>query len=161
NPTRARSGLACRYRPSSAERGPVAGIPPTQTCMNCHAQIWLQSDFLEPVRVSFRTNESIPWIKVHDLPDFVYFDHSIHVHKGIGCVSCHGRVDEMNQVWQASSLQMEWCLEGHRHPERHVRPLARVFDMAWTPSGDQEALGRQLVRQLDVHPRVDCDTCHR
>jgi cytochrome c7-like protein len=129
--------------------------------MNCHSQIWLQSPFLEPVRASFRTDRSIPWVKVHDLPDYVYFNHGVHIQKGIGCVSCHGRVDRMNQVWQQSSLQMEWCLDCHRDPARHVRPRDRVFDLAWERPADQPNLGVELLRLYDVHTRTDCSTCHR
>jgi hypothetical protein len=129
--------------------------------MNCHSQIWAASPYLEPVRASFRSDRSIAWIKVYDLPDFVYFNHAIHVQKGVGCATCHGRVDEMNQVWQASSLQMEWCLDCHRQPERHVRPREHVFDLAWEPPADQLALGLELVRDYDVRTRVDCSTCHR
>ncbi len=153
-------GIDCRYCHTGVETSAVAGIPPTRTCMNCHAQIWLQSAFLEPVRASLRTDRSIAWIKVHDLPDFVYFNHSIHVTKGVACVTCHGRIDEMNQVAQAASLQMEWCLDCHRHPERYVRPPEHVFDMTWAPPEDQVALGRELVARNAVHPRVDCDPCH-
>jgi hypothetical protein len=129
--------------------------------MNCHRQIWIDSPTLEPVRASFRTDQSIPWIKVHDLPDFVYFNHSIHVAKGVGCETCHGRVDRMNLTWQQSSLQMEWCLDCHRHPERYVRPTDQVFTMGWEPPGDQLEIGRELVKANDVRPRTDCDTCHR
>ncbi len=154
-------GIDCRYCHTGVERGPVAGIPATATCMNCHTQIWRESDFLAPVRQSYASDGSIRWIKVHDLPDFVYFDHSVHVTKGIGCVSCHGRIDRMNQVWQASSLQMEWCLECHRHPERWVRPREHVFDMDWQPTEDQTAMGLRLVKAYDIHTRTDCDTCHR
>src|SRR5205085_7525161 len=107
-------GIDCRYCHTSAETSHFAGVPPTRTCMNCHSQIWVNSPMLEPVRESFRTDKSIEWIKVHDLPDFVYFNHSIHVNKGVGCVSCHGRVDYMNLTWQENSLQMEWCLNCHR-----------------------------------------------
>jgi hypothetical protein len=153
-------GIDCRYCHSTVERGAVAGVPPTQTCMNCHAQIWVESDFLEPVRESWRSNRSIPWVKVHDLPDYVYFDHGAHVAKGVGCVSCHGRVDQMNQVWQASTLQMGWCLDCHRNPAAHVRPREKLFDLAWQPD-DQSALGARLVREYDVRPRTDCTTCHR
>jgi hypothetical protein len=128
--------------------------------MNCHSQIWSRSEFLAPVRRSLRSGRSIPWVRVHDLPDFVYFDHGVHVQKGVGCVSCHGRVDLMNQVWQAASLQMEWCLDCHRAPERHLRPRERVFDLAWQPD-DQAALGAELVRRYDVRARVDCSACHR
>jgi hypothetical protein len=153
-------GIDCRYCHTTVERAAVAGIPPTQTCMNCHAQIWADSPMLEPVRASARTDTSIRWIKVYDLPDFVYFDHSIHVHKGIGCVSCHGRVEAMNLTWQHASLQMEWCLECHRHPERHVRPRTEVFNMAWEPT-DQVTLGQQLVREYQIASLTDCSVCHR
>ena len=154
-------GIDCRYCHTSVEISGKAGIPPTQICMNCHKQIWSDSPTLEPVRASFRTDVSIPWIKVHDLPDFVYFNHSIHVAKGVGCETCHGRVDRMNLTWQQSSLQMEWCLECHRNPERYVRPKAEVFTMGWEPAGDQLELGRELLKANDVHPQTDCDTCHR
>ncbi|HEV7734820.1 MAG TPA: cytochrome c3 family protein [Candidatus Binatia bacterium] len=154
-------GLDCRYCHTSVEVSAVASVPPTKTCINCHSQIWAQSAFLEPVRSSFRTDESIRWLRVHDLPDYVYFNHSIHVHKGVGCATCHGRIDEMNQVWQENSLQMEWCLDCHRHPEANLRPRDQVFNMAWEPPGDARALGLELKKAYDVHPRVDCSTCHR
>jgi len=132
--------------------------------MNCHSQIWLDSPVLEPVRASYRNNTSIPWVKVHDLPDFVYFDHSIHVAKGIGCATCHGRVDRMNLMWQENSLQMEWCLGCHRAPERYVRPRDQVFSMSWTPADsdtDQTTLGKKLVAEYHIESRDDCSTCHR
>jgi hypothetical protein len=154
-------GIDCRYCHTSVERSSYAGVPPTKTCMNCHSQIWVESPMLEPVRASFRTNQSLQWSKVYDLPDFVYFNHSIHVNKGVGCVSCHGRVDLMNLTWQQSSLQMEWCLECHRHPERHVRPKAQVFNAAWEPPANQIEEGGKLVRAYGIHTRTDCDTCHR
>ena len=153
-------GIDCRYCHIGVERGPVANVPPTATCMNCHAQIWRESPYLEPVRRSLANDTALRWIKVHDLPDFVYFNHQVHVAKGVGCVTCHGRVDEMNQLYQTQSLQMEWCLECHRHPDRYVRPLDRVFDMAWEPE-DQSVLGPALVRANDIHTRTDCSTCHR
>jgi len=154
-------GIDCRYCHTSVEVSAVASVPPTKTCINCHAQIWAQSQYLEPVRESWNTNESIFWIKVNDLPDFVYFNHSVHVTKGVGCVSCHGRVDRMNQLYQAASLQMEWCLDCHRHPERYVRPREEVFNLAWEPAKPQDELGRELLKSYDVHPRTDCSTCHR
>ncbi len=156
-------GIDCRYCHTAVERGPIAGMPPTKTCMNCHSQIWVDSPVLEPVRASFRTDKSIEWIKVHDLPDFVYFNHSIHVRQGIGCVSCHGRVDRMNLMWQASSLQMEWCLNCHRHPEQYVRPRDQVFNMEWQPPTDQLALGQQLVKDynIQVQQLTNCSICHR
>src|SRR5437016_14130724 len=122
-------GIDCRYCHTSVEHAAIAGMPPTKTCMNCHSQIWVDSPMLEPVRASFRSDRSIEWIKVHDLPDFVYFNHSIHVRQGIGCASCHGRIDRMNLTWQDASLQMEWCLNCHRQPEQYVRPREEVFNM--------------------------------
>jgi hypothetical protein len=154
-------GIDCRYCHGSVEISSNAGIPPTQTCMNCHVQIWAQSPVLEPVRASFRTGESIEWTKVYDLPDFVYFDHSIHIAKGIGCESCHGRVDEMNLLRQQPSLLMEWCLECHRDPARYVRPRSEVFNMAWQPPADQAELGRELVAAHRIKSRDDCTACHR
>ena len=154
-------GIDCRYCHTSVEVSSIAGIPPTQTCMNCHAQIWSDSPTLEPVRASFRTGESIEWTKVYDLPDYVYFNHSIHVAKGIGCASCHGRVDRMNLTWQESSLHMEWCLDCHRHPEAYVRPRGEVFNMAWTPADDPHAEGAALVELYDIESRDDCSVCHR
>jgi hypothetical protein len=154
-------GIDCRYCHTSVEVSPVASVPPTKTCINCHSQIWAQSEFLEPVRASFRADESIRWIRVNDLPDFVYFNHSVHVHKGIGCVSCHGRVDQMNQLYQAAPLTMEWCLACHRNPLPNVRPREQVFNMAWEPPAEQVGLGHELMKAYDVHPRTDCSTCHR
>src|SRR5437588_12911977 len=122
-------GIDCRYCHTTVETSSFANIPPTKTCMNCHSQIWSTSPTLEPVRESFRTDRSIEWTRVHDLPDYVYFNHSIHVNKGIGCASCHGPVDRMPLTYQDQNLQMEWCLDCHRHPERHVRPREDVFTM--------------------------------
>jgi cytochrome c7-like protein len=154
-------GIDCRYCHTTVETAARATVPPTETCMSCHSQIWLQSPFLEPVRASFRSDRSIQWVKVHDLPDFVYFNHGVHIQKGIGCVSCHGRVDRMNQVWQEASLQMEWCLDCHRDPARYVRPREHIFDLAWQRPTDQPELGPELVRRYEVHTRTDCSTCHR
>jgi len=153
-------GIDCRYCHTSVERSAFAGIPATEICMNCHAQIWKDSPTLEPVRASFASDRSVEWVKVHDLPDFVYFDHSIHVAKGIGCVSCHGRVDRMNLTWQENSLQMEWCLDCHRHPERNVRPHSEVFNMDWE-AADQATLGPRLVKEHGIESRDDCTVCHR
>src|ERR1700693_2581874 len=140
-------GLDCRYCHTSVETSSFANVPPTKTCMNCHSQIWSTSPTLEPVRASFRTGTSIQWTRVHDLPDFVYFNHSIHVNKGIGCESCHGRVDRMPLVWQAARLQMSWCLECHRSPEKFIRPREEVFTMGWAPAegGDRETYGGELA----------------
>jgi hypothetical protein len=159
-------GIDCRYCHTSVEDSKFAGIPPTRTCMNCHSQIWVQSPVLEPVRDSYRTEKSIPWNRVHNLADFVYFNHAIHVKKGIGCSSCHGSVDKMQLTRQVKSLQMEWCLDCHRHPEQHVRPRSEVFNSDWDPARanpptDQATLGAKLVREYDIHSRIDCSTCHR
>lgn len=157
-------GIDCRYCHSSVEESRFADIPPTHTCMTCHVQIWADSPVLEPVRSSFETGEPILWIRVNDLADFVYFDHSIHVANGVGCETCHGRVDRMPLTWKAHTLYMDWCLECHREPERFVRPRDRVFEMGWEPEGDQLALGRQLVDEYGIAPvdRLDdCYICHR
>jgi hypothetical protein len=141
-----------------------ANIPPTKTCMNCHSQIWNTSPTLEPVRASFRTGESIRWTRVYDLPDFVYFNHSIHVNKGVGCETCHGRVDRMPLTAQAPSLQMEWCLNCHRHTEQYLRPRENITTMGYQPAGDQEEIGRQLQKEYqvqDVRTITSCSTCHR
>jgi hypothetical protein len=131
-------GLQCQYCHTTVEVSSYAGIPPTKTCMNCHAQIWTNAGLLEPVRQSWATGQSIQWIRVHDLPDFVYFNHSIHVNKGIGCASCHGRVDEMPLMYMENSLQMEWCLNCHRNPAVNLRPTAEIYNMAWEgPSGQK------------------------
>src|SRR5262249_46001407 len=143
-------GIDCRYCHTSVEQSAFAGMPPTKTCMNCHSQVWVGSLTLEPVRESYRTGRSIAWQRVHNLPQFVYFDHSIHVSKGIGCASCHGRVDQMPLVWQAQSLQMQWCLDCHREPERFLRPREEIFNMAWVAPGDQVALGRELKEKYHV-----------
>lgn len=154
-------GLDCRHCHTTVEESAYAGIPPTKTCMNCHSQVWSDSPMLEPVRSSFQTNQPLEWTRVHDLPDFVYFDHSIHLSKGIGCASCHGRVDQMPLMWKEQSLQMEWCLDCHRHPERHVRPREEVFNMSWQPSEDQLALGTKLVEEYKIRRATDCSACHR
>ena len=137
-------GISCLYCHTTVEESSFAGIPPSATCMNCHKLIWNESPMLEPVRESYRTGRPIEWTRVHDLPDFVYFDHSIHVAKGIGCASCHGRVDQMPLMYQAESLQMEWCLECHRAPERFIRPRAEIYNMEWV-SADQETEGARLI----------------
>src|ERR1700761_9305848 len=124
-------GLQCQYCHVSVEKSSYAGIPPTKTCMNCHSQIWTNAQLLEPVRDSWATGKSINWIRVHDLPDYVYFNHEIHVNKGIGCASCHGRVDEMPLMYQENTLQMEWCLNCHRNPANNLRPTAEIYNMAW------------------------------
>jgi hypothetical protein len=154
-------GIDCRYCHTSVEKSATAGIPPTRTCMNCHTQIFSQSTMLEPVRASLRTDTSIEWVKVNDLPDFVYFNHSAHVNKGVGCTTCHGRVDRMPLMWQEKSLQMEWCLDCHRAPEKYVRPQADVFNAAWEAPKNQLEEGRRLVKEYKIRTRTSCSTCHR
>jgi hypothetical protein len=158
------AGIDCRYCHTSVERSSFAGIPPTKTCMNCHNQLWTDSPVLEPVRESWRTGRSLEWVRVHNLADFVYFNHSIHVSKGVGCVTCHGRVDRMPLLWKVNTLYMEWCLECHRAPERFVRPREYVFSMDWQPPEDQIPLGRKLVREYKIQNAAyltSCSTCHR
>lgn len=151
-------GIDCRYCHTAVEVSSSAGMPPTATCMNCHSQIWSDSPMLEPVRQSYRRNEPIAWTRVHDLADFVYFDHSVHVAKGVGCVSCHGRVDRMPLVARANTLQMEWCLACHRDPGPNLRPRSEVFNAAWeAPAGR----GRDLLQEHDVQELTHCSTCHR
>jgi hypothetical protein len=154
-------GIDCRYCHTAVEKSANAGIPPTKTCMNCHSQIFNQSPTLEPVRASWRTNTSIEWVKVHDLPDFVYFNHSAHVNKGVGCTTCHGPVDKMAYMWQEKSLLMEWCLDCHRQPEKYLRPKSEVFSTAYKPPANQLELGRRLVAEYAVKTQVTCSTCHR
>ncbi|MFL5339392.1 MAG: cytochrome c3 family protein [Gemmataceae bacterium] len=154
-------GIDCRYCHTTVEDSAFAGIPPTKTCMNCHSQIWVGSPVLAPVRESYRAGESIPWVRVHRLEDFAYFNHGIHVQKGVGCASCHGRVDEMRLMRQHGSLLMEWCLDCHRQPERHLRPREEVFNLDWKPPGDQLELGRKLKDEYQVRNLTGCSTCHR
>ncbi|NKB88558.1 MAG: cytochrome C [Acidobacteria bacterium] len=154
-------GLDCRYCHTGVEESSFAGIPPTATCMNCHSQIWVDSPMLEPVRESFRTGDSLEWVRVHDLADFVYFNHSVHVAKGVGCSTCHGQVDEMPLMWKENSLYMEWCLDCHRQPEKFVRPRDEVFNMDWETPPNQLELGRHLVEQYDIENLLSCSTCHR
>jgi hypothetical protein len=154
-------GIDCRYCHTTVEISPFAGIPATEVCMNCHSQIWADSPMLQPVRDSYRTGKPLAWNRVYNLPGFTYFDHSIHVKKGIGCVSCHGRVDRMQLTWQATSLYMEWCLDCHRHPERHVRPREHVFSMDWRPPDDSLEFGKKLVEEYRIQRLTDCSSCHR
>lgn len=157
-------GIDCRYCHTSVEQSSFAGIPTTETCMNCHKQIWTNADLLEPVRSSYANNVPIEWTRVHDLPDFVYFNHSVHVAKGIGCASCHGQVDRMPLMYQEASLQMEWCLDCHRDPGKHVRPREEIFNLNWQPPADAaeaKALQAKLVKDYDIQSLTSCSTCHR
>jgi hypothetical protein len=157
-------GIDCRYCHTTVEVAASAGLPPTKTCMNCHSQLFSTSPYLEPVRASWKNNQPLRWTRVHDLPDFVYFDHSIHIHKGVGCSTCHGRVDLMPVIWQVNSLQMEWCIACHRQPEKFVRPRDQVFNMEWTPPSNQLEEGRKLAAEYkiqDAKVLTSCSTCHR
>jgi cytochrome c7-like protein len=154
-------GIDCRYCHTSVETSAFAGIPPTETCMSCHSQLWTNAELLEPVRASFQTGKSISWTRVHDLPDYVYFNHSIHVNKGMGCSTCHGRIDLMPLTYKVNTLYMNWCLTCHRDPEKYVRPRDQVFNMAYEPPPDQMDLGRKLVAQYKIQKLTDCVTCHR
>ena len=157
-------GIECRYCHTSVEVSPSAGIPPTKTCINCHSQIWNTSPYLEPVRASFRDDKPLNWTRVHDLPDFVYFNHSIHVRKGVGCETCHGRVDRMPLMLQKSSLQMEWCLDCHRDPAKYVRPRDQVTTMGYVPAEAQSVIGPRLVSEYKIADKenlTNCSVCHR
>jgi Cytochrome c7 and related cytochrome c len=154
-------GIDCRYCHTTVEKAPSAGIPPTKTCMNCHSQIWTTSNYLEIVRASYRDDKPLRWTRVHDLPDYVYFNHSVHVKKGVGCATCHGRVDHMPLMLQKASLQMGWCLDCHRHPEQYVRPRDAVFQMDYEAPGNQIELGRRLVKEYKIQSLTSCSTCHR
>lgn len=170
-------GIDCRYCHTSVETSSFAGIPPTKTCMNCHSQIWTSAPLLEPVRESYRSGRSLVWNRVNDLPDFVYFDHSIHINKGVGCNTCHGPVDRMPLMFNQASLQMEWCIECHRGPEKNLRPREQVFNMRYQQPTrdlpvvvdgraytDQLSLGKALVEKYHLRSVLDitsCSTCHR
>jgi len=154
-------GLQCQYCHTSVEKSSYAGIPPTKTCMNCHSEIWTNAQLLEPVRNSWATGESIQWIRVHDLPDYVYFNHEIHVNKGIGCASCHGRVDEMPLMYEENTLQMEWCLNCHRNPAVNLRPTAEVYNMAWAgPSNDKPVWCAATGKPGATSQAVSCTTAN-
>nr|WP_295834002.1 cytochrome c3 family protein [uncultured Azospirillum sp.] len=155
-------GLDCRYCHTSVEESPTAGLPPTHTCMTCHSQIWTNADLLAPVRQSLATGKPIHWNRVNTLPDYVFFNHSIHVAKGVACTTCHGPVDTMPLTWKGASLQMSWCLDCHRDPAPNLRPKEAVFDTDWkrtavTPSG------KQMMARYHIHPETlsDCSVCHR
>lgn len=158
-------GIDCRYCHYTVETTAFANIPPTEVCMNCHKQIWKDSPMLEPVRASYRDNVPIQWNRVHDLPDYVYFDHSIHVSRGVSCVSCHGQVNEMPLIKRGASLQMRWCLDCHRDPAPNIRPPEEVFNMTWKRPKDDpafEARMAELVGKIDdARHLTSCSTCHR
>jgi len=153
--------LDCRYCHTTVESAARAAVPPTETCMNCHARIRPQSAAIAPLAASFATGDPVRWNRVHDLPDYVYFDHSAHVSRGVACVSCHGRVDTMERVRQEQPLSMGWCLGCHRDPAPHVRPAELVTAMDWTPDRSARAVGEEILRARNLAPSTDCSTCHR
>jgi hypothetical protein len=129
--------------------------------MNCHAVLFANASFLEPVRASFRDNRPLHWVRVHDLPDFVYFNHSIHIKKGVGCETCHGRIDQMPLTYQQNSLLMEWCIDCHKNPAPNLRPREQITTMGYRPARDQAELGPELMKAYNVNPPTSCSTCHR
>lgn len=154
-------GIDCRYCHTSVENSGYAGLPPTETCMSCHSQIWNNATVTEPIRQSWSTGESIKWTRVHDLPDFVYFNHSIHIAKGIGCSTCHGQINEMPWVYKVNTLYMNWCLNCHRNPAQYIRPKSEIFNMDYKYPTNQAELGAQLVKEYHAQSLTDCVTCHR
>jgi hypothetical protein len=157
-------GVDCRYCHVSVADSAFANIPATETCMSCHSQVATNSPLLEPVRQSYATGEPIAWVKVHDVPDFVYFNHSIHVNKGVGCSTCHGQVNNMPVVWQTQAFYMGWCLNCHRNPEQYLRPRDQVYNMDYTPPANQLEIGANLAREYGVMPPdqlTNCSVCHR
>lgn len=157
-------GIDCRYCHTSVEDSAFAGIPPTKTCMNCHSQIWTTAPVLEPVRASFRDNTPLKWNRVHDLPDFAYFNHSIHVKQGMGCATCHGPVDKMPLMYQQTNLTMSWCLDCHRDPAKYIRPREEVYNLNWQRPANDPGMGARLVKDYkiaSVEQLTSCSTCHR
>ena len=152
-------GLQCQYCHVTVEKSSYAGIPPTKTCMNCHAQIWTNAALLEPVRHSWASGESLPWVKVHDLPDYVYFSHEIHVNKGLGCASCHGRVDQMPLMYAQNTLQMEWCLNCHRNPAKNLRPTSQIYNMAWEAPADDRPVWCAVNEVKEGTPTAQSANC--
>lgn len=155
------AGISCRYCHAEAESSATAGIPAISVCMGCHAQVWRKSPELAAIRASYFARAPFEWERVTRLPDFVFFNHAVHVNSGVGCSTCHGRVDLMGQVYAVKPFDMQFCLDCHRAPDKNLRPLARVTDMEWQPSAAQAALGSELRRQLHVQPGLDCTSCHR
>lgn len=157
-------GIDCRYCHTSVETSYSAGIPPTQTCMNCHSQLWSDAPYLEPIRESYRTGKPIEWERVHDLPEYAYFNHSIHIAKGVGCSTCHGQIDSMPAVFQENTLQMEWCLSCHREPEKYIRPKSEIYNMQWDGNDLSTEERTQLKSDYKIRSKemlTSCSTCHR
>ncbi len=156
-------GIDCRYCHTGVEKAAFVGLPPTETCMTCHSQIWTNASMLAPVRESFVSDKPVSWRRVHVLPDYVYFDHSIHIAKGVGCTTCHGAVDRMPLMLQHAPLTMGWCLDCHRNPSGNLRPQAEVFALNWAPPPDQVKRGHELLAQYGIATDhlTDCSVCHR
>jgi hypothetical protein len=154
-------GLDCRYCHNLVEKSAVANVPPTQTCMNCHKLILPNSEKLLKIRESWSKNIPMKWIRVHKLPDFVYFDHHIHLNAGIGCVSCHGQINEMPVVTQKKPLSMSWCLDCHKHPEKYIRPVNEVTIMRWVPPDNQLEFAERMIKEKNINPPIECSGCHR
>ena len=154
-------GMDCRYCHTSVEKSQEAIIPPTETCMNCHSIIGTDNKKLDIVRESWDTGKPIEWIRVHMLPDYAYFDHSVHITAGVGCASCHGRVDQMEEVMQVEPLSMSWCLDCHRNPNEHIRPLNQITNMGWVPSKDHDIIVEKYIKDRNISPPEDCTACHR
>ena len=154
-------GLDCRYCHASVEVSPVANVPPTQTCMNCHTIVARDSEKLAPIRESLATGKRMRWVRVHNLPDYAYFNHAVHVNAGVGCISCHGKIHEMEVVRQAKPLSMSWCLDCHRNPAPHLRPPEEVTNMEWFPPKDHAEFAQRRIAENRIRPPVDCTGCHR
>jgi hypothetical protein len=154
-------GIDCRYCHYEAERSPYAGVPPASLCMKCHSQIWNASPLLEPIRDTYFRGRTLAWQRVHNVPDFAFFNHAAHVMRGVGCVSCHGRVDLMGAVYQVMPLTMGWCLDCHRNPEPHLRPQSEITNMEWVPPEPPAVLGARIRAQRKIEPPTTCSACHR
>ncbi len=154
-------GIDCRYCHQNVESSSFAGMPAASVCMHCHSQIWPKTAMLEPMRQAYETDAPLAWTKVYKLPDYVFFNHAIHINKGMGCSSCHGNVKQMPLMHKANSMQMKWCLDCHRNPEKFVRPKSEIFNADWVPPDDGGALAAKLVREYKIQKRTDCYTCHR
>jgi hypothetical protein len=156
-------GIDCRYCHSGVEASPIAGVPPVETCMSCHSQMWFHAPMVEPVRAAWLNNTPIQWNRVHDLPDYAYFDHSVHIAKGVGCSTCHGDIATQPLTQRVVNMQMRWCIDCHREPEKHLRPPEEIFNPTWTEPSDQLARGRELVAHYHIQKEqlTNCSLCHR
>lgn len=158
-------GIDCRYCHTTVETAATAGMPPSYTCMTCHSQVWTGARMLAPVRESFATNTPLRWTRVGRLPEYVYFDHSVHIHNGVGCSSCHGDMTHnMQMTFQRNAFSMAFCVDCHRNPQNYLRPPDRIFDMGWQPEGNQAEIGKALIKRYHINMSgllTDCSTCHR